>query len=87
MNSSFITSRPGLEVLKLFSCSAQMSIKFILLINVVEVLTFIAEYMTLFESFKVRHTCISHILVFISSRTFTISSDEHWKMLNNLRAR
>ena len=73
MNSSFITSRPGLEVLKLFSCSARLSIKFILLINVVEVLTFIAEYMTLSESFKVRHTYFFHILVFISSWTFAIS--------------
>ena len=66
MNSSFITSRPGLEILKRFSCSSQLSIKFILLINVVEVLTFIAEYMTLSESFKVRYTYISHILVLLA---------------------
>ena len=34
MNSGFITSRPGPEVLKLFSCSTQLSMQFILLINV-----------------------------------------------------
>ena len=34
MNSSFITSGPGPEVLKFFSCSAQLSMHFILLINV-----------------------------------------------------
>ena len=30
---SFITSRPGPKVIKLFSCSTQLSIKFVLVIN------------------------------------------------------
>ena len=34
---------PGPEVMKLFSCSAQLRLKFILLINVVGILTFISR--------------------------------------------
>ena len=33
MESSFIISRPGLEVIKLFSCSTQLSMKFLPLIK------------------------------------------------------
>ena len=48
MKRSFITSGPGPEVIKLFSCSAQLRLKFILLINVkmptiVGILTFISR--------------------------------------------
>ena len=32
--NSFITSRPGPEVIKVFSCSTQLSMRFFLLINV-----------------------------------------------------
>ena len=45
--NSFITSEPGPEVIKLFSCSTQLSMKFFLFINVkmptiVGILTFIS---------------------------------------------
>ena len=45
---NFVVSFPGKEVIKLFSCSAQLSQKFILLINVkmptiVGILTFISR--------------------------------------------
>ena len=48
---------PGLEVIKLVSCSAQLSMKFILLINVkmpkiVGILTFISRINTTSECFK-----------------------------------
>ena len=49
----------GLEVIKLFSCSTQLNMKFILLINVrmptiVGILTFVGRIITASESFKAR---------------------------------
>ena len=51
---------PGIKVIKLFSCSTQLSTKFILLINVkmptmVGILTFIGMINTTFERFKARN--------------------------------
>ena len=51
---------PGLKVIKLFSCSAQLSTKFILLINVkmttiVGILTFISMINTTFVRLKARN--------------------------------
>ena len=67
-NSTPFRSRSGPEIVKLFSCSTQLSMKFILLINVktttiVVVLTFISRMNTTSESFKVR--------LFIIFRHFT----------------
>ena len=50
---------PGPEVIKLFSCSTQLSIKFIMLINVkmptiVGILTFISMINTTCQSFRAR---------------------------------
>ena len=59
----FITSGPGLEVIKLFSYSNQMSTKFILLINVkmptiVGILTFIRMIITTSERLKARNVFV-----------------------------
>ena len=59
MNSKFISSRPGSELIKLFSCSTQLSTKFILLINVkmptiVGILTFISMINATSERLKAR---------------------------------
>ena len=63
--------RAGLEVIKLFSCSTQLSTKFILLINVkmptiVGILTFISMMYTTSESLKVREVncCCYELLKF-----------------------
>ena len=60
MNSSFITLRPGSEVIKLFSYSTQLSTKFILFINVkmpiiVGILIFISVINTTPERLKARN--------------------------------
>ena len=70
MNSSFINSRPGSEVIKLFSYSTQLSTKFILLINVkkptiVGILTFIGMINTTSERLKARNFLFVGILVFM----------------------
>ena len=54
---------PGLEVIKLFSCSTQPSTKLILLIHVkmptiVGILTFISRINTTSESLKARKICV-----------------------------
>ena len=62
---------PGPEVIKLFSCSTQLSTKFILLINVkmptiVGILTFISMINTTSERLTARNFFVS-ILVFMSN--------------------
>ena len=54
------TSRPDPEVIKLFSCSTQLSMKFILLINVkiVGILTFSSRINTASENFNARNILI-----------------------------
>ena len=56
---------PGLEVTQLFTCSIQLRMKFILLINVqmptvVGILTYISRIDTTSESFKARKTFNCH---------------------------
>ena len=62
---------PGPKVIKLFPCSTQLSMKFILLINVkmptiVGILTFISRINTTSESLKARKSAFFSILVFMS---------------------
>ena len=64
--------RPGPEVIKLFSCSTELSTKFILLINVkmptiVGVLTIISMINTTSERLKQESSLFVGILVFMSS--------------------
>ena len=59
----------GPEVVRLFSCSTQVSMKFILLINVkmptvVGILTFISRINTTSESFKQDKICILQYFTF-----------------------
>ena len=60
--------RPGLEVIKLFSCSTQLSTKFNLLINakmpIVGILTFISRINTTSESYKARKIFFFHHFTF-----------------------
>ena len=63
---------PGLEVLKLSSCSTQLSTKFILLINVkmptiVSILTFISMINKHLRDLKEETSLFVGILVFVSS--------------------
>ena len=67
-----LLERPGPEVIKLFSCSTQLSITFIEIINVkmptmVGILTIISMINTTSESLKARKVCIFSILDFIRS--------------------
>ena len=64
--------KQGPKVIKLSSCSAQLSTKFILLINVkmptiVGILTFISMINTTSERLKARNSSFVGILVFMSS--------------------
>ena len=63
---------PGPEVIKLFSCSTQLSMKFIQLINVkmptvVGILTFISRISATSECFKRKKTLFFNILLSIGS--------------------
>ena len=63
MNKLHLHLQLGLEVIKLFSCSTQLSTKFILLINVkmptiVGILTFISRINTTSESLKARKNSV-----------------------------
>ena len=70
----FTRKSPGPEVIKLVSCSTQLSMKSILLINVkmptivsiVGILTFISRTNTTSESFKTRKSLLFIIIVFMS---------------------
>ena len=79
MDWSVIVVFLGPEVMKLFSCSTQLSTKFILLINVkmptiVGILTFISMINISSEILKSRNFFFVSILVFlISSRNFVLS--------------
>ena len=66
------TRRTGPEVIFFFSCSTQLSTKFILLINVkmptiVGILTFISMINTTSEKLKAKYFFIVGTLVFMSS--------------------
>ena len=65
-------SGSGPEVIKLFSCSTQLSTKFILLINVkmrtiIGILTYISMINTTHKRLKAKHFLFVGILVFMSS--------------------
>ena len=67
--------KPGPEVIKLFSCSTQLSKKFIQLINVkmpiiVGILTFISMINTAPESFKARKIFIFQHFTFYEQLNF-----------------
>ena len=77
---------------KTFSCSTQLSVKFILLINVkmptiVGILTFINRINTTFESFKVRKFFIFHHFSFYEQLKFHALLSWAWKKFYNLGAR
>ena len=60
MYMSFVYLRTDPEIIKLFSCSTQLSMKYILLINVkmptfVGILTFISRINTTYVSFRARN--------------------------------
>ena len=72
--------RPGFEVMTLSSCSTQLSMKLIMLINVkfimlinvkmptsVGILTFLSMINTISEGYKAKKSLFFSILVFISS--------------------
>ena len=70
-----IKARPGAKVIKLFSCSTQLSMKFILLINVkmpiiVGILTFITMINTLSERLKARNLFICWYFSFYEQLKF-----------------
>ena len=66
---------PGHEDIKLFLCSTQLSMKFILLINVkmptiVRILIFISRINTSYESLKARNTCLFQRFTFSEQLKF-----------------
>ena len=66
---------PGPKVIKLFSCSTQLSVKFILLINVkmstiVDILTFISKINTTFERLEARNFVICRYFSFYERLKF-----------------
>ena len=70
-----MSQRSAPEVIKLFSCSTQLSMKFILLINVkmptiVGILTFISMINTASERFKARNFFISKHFSFYQKLKF-----------------
>ena len=70
--SLFHHSRSGPEVIKLFSYSTQLSMTFILLINVI-MPTLVSMIKTTSERLKARYFFIFGILVFMSSCNFVLS--------------
>ena len=74
-NAGQVCYTPGPEVIKLFSCSTQLSTKFILLINVkmqtiVGILTFISMINTTSERLKARNFFICRYLSFYGQLKF-----------------
>ena len=83
---------PGLKVIKLFSCSTQLRIKFILLINVkmptiVDILTFINRINTPSESLKGRKSFVFGYFSFYQQLKFHAQLSWAWKKFYNLGAR
>ena len=81
----------GPEVLKLFSCSTQLSTNFILLINfkmptIVGILTFISMINTTSERFKVRHFFICRYFSFYEQLKVCAPLSCAWKKFHNLGA-
>ena len=86
------TKNPGLKIIKLFSYSTQLSMKFILLINVkmptiVAILTFISRINTASESFKASKNFIfSQFSIYEQLKFQAQSRVEHEKKFYNLGA-
>ena len=81
---SSILKISGPKVIKLFSYSTQLSIKFILLINIkmptnVGILTCISMINTIYERLKAKKSLFVGILVSMSSWNFVLSWVEHEK--------
>ena len=75
LNAQTHQTQPGPEVIKLFSCSTQLIMKFILLKNVkmptiVGILTFISMINTTSERLKARHFLFVSFLVFFEQLRF-----------------
>ena len=82
---------PGSEVIKLFSCSTQLSTKFILLINVkvptiIDILTFISMINTTSEILKARNFFICWYLSFYEQLKVRAQLSWVWKKFYNLGA-
>ena len=83
--------RPGLKVIKLFSCSTQLSTKFIMLINVkmptiVGILTFISMINTTSESLKASKVFIFSHFIFYEQLKFHAQLSWARKKFYNLGA-
>ena len=81
-------SRAGPEVIKLFSCSTQLSSKFILLINIKMptidgILTFIGMINTTYESLIARKICILRHFDFYEQLKFRRQSSSTFHYSNN----
>ena len=82
-------NHPGPEVIKLFSCSAQLRLKFILLINVkmptiVGILTFIRRINYRLGDSTLKFQSIWAILAFMRNSNFMLSYVEHEKSFKTL---
>ena len=82
---------PGPKVTKLFTCSTQMSMKLILLINVkmptiVGILTFISMINTTSERLEARHFFICQYFIFYEQLKFRAQLSWAWKKFYKLRA-
>ena len=87
-NREILKLKSGLKVIKLVSWSTQLSMEFILLINVkmptiVDILTFISRINTTSEYFKQENVLFFSILLSMSIWNFMLSWDEHEKSLIN----
>ena len=85
-------THPGPEVIKLFSCSNQLSTKFILLINVkmptiVGILTFISMINTTTKSLKARNVFILQLFNFYDQLKFHAQLSSARKKFYNFGAR
>ena len=90
-DSGFDMRKPGPEVTKLFSCSTQLSMEFILLINVkmptiVSILTFICMINTIFERLKAKHFFIRQHFSFYEQLKFQAQFSWAWKKFYNVGA-
>ena len=77
---------PGPEVIKLFSCSIQLSTKFILLINVkmptiVGILTFISMINTTSEKLKARNSLYLSVVYFLRGVEILCSAELSMKIV------
>ena len=92
MKSVGVSYWPGLEVINLFSCSAKLRLKFILLINVkmptiVGILTFISRInYSLMEFVPVFSTDFGYFTIYEQFKFHAQSAEMSTKKFYNLRA-